>query len=58
VGNNVKVLAEYNNSPIAVIEGNIMGLCFHPELSRDLIFQDLFLELVRSNLRKLKTNKI
>ncbi|RZN63796.1 MAG: pyridoxal 5'-phosphate synthase glutaminase subunit PdxT [Candidatus Methanoliparum thermophilum] len=58
VGNNVKVLAEYNNSPIAVLEGNIMGFCFHPELSRDLIFQDLFLELVRSNLRKLKTNKI
>jgi len=54
VGKNVTVLSEYKNNPIAVIEGNIMGLCFHPELSNDLTFQRIFLERVRSNLSKIK----
>lgn len=51
VGNNVTVLAEYNNNPIAVMEKNVIGLCFHPELSNDLTFHDIFLKLVRSNLK-------
>lgn len=51
VGKNVVILAKYNNYPIAVLENNIIGLCFHPELSNDHIFQYLFLDLIRFNLK-------
>ncbi len=31
----VKVLASYDDHPVAVKQGNILALCFHPELSGD-----------------------
>ncbi|RZN73917.1 MAG: pyridoxal 5'-phosphate synthase glutaminase subunit PdxT [Candidatus Methanolliviera hydrocarbonicum] len=49
VDNGVKVLAEYDGRPVAVREKNILGLSFHPELSEDLRFQKLFLEMVESS---------
>jgi pyridoxal 5'-phosphate synthase pdxT subunit len=33
---NADVLAEYDGHPVAVRQGNILGLCFHPELTSDL----------------------
>jgi 5'-phosphate synthase pdxT subunit len=32
---NVRVLASYDDHPVAVKQGNILALCFHPELSTD-----------------------
>ncbi len=47
VGPAVKVLASHNDEPVAVEKGNILGLCFHPELTRDSRFHAYFLETVR-----------
>ncbi len=36
VGENVEVLAEVDGHPVAVQQGNILAVAFHPELSADL----------------------
>jgi pyridoxal 5'-phosphate synthase pdxT subunit len=41
-----KVLAEHDGHPVAVRQGNVMALSFHPELSGDLRFHREFLRLV------------
>lgn len=35
VGDGVTVLAEYDGTPVAVRQGNIMATAFHPEMTRD-----------------------
>jgi 5'-phosphate synthase pdxT subunit len=46
VGKGVSVLASHNGEPVAVEQGNIVGLCFHPELTRDDRFHACFLQAV------------
>jgi len=44
-GNNVSVLATYNDEPVVVKSGNIMGMSFHPELDNiDIFHKFLFLQ--------------
>ncbi len=43
----VEVLAEVDGLAVAVREENLIGLAFHPELTTDLRFHDIFLDLVR-----------
>jgi len=47
VGRDVSVLACHEGEPVAVEQGNILGLSFHPELTRDDRFHTYFLETVR-----------
>jgi len=47
VGKDVSVLASHEGEPVAVEQGNILGLCFHPELTQDNRFHAYFLETVR-----------
>ena len=42
----VEVLAEHEGSPVAVRQGTVMALAFHPELSGDLRLHREFLRLV------------
>jgi pyridoxal 5'-phosphate synthase pdxT subunit len=42
----VEVLSEHEGHPVAVRQGNVIGLCFHPELSPDLRLHQEFLKLV------------
>jgi pyridoxal 5'-phosphate synthase pdxT subunit len=42
-----RVLARYQERPVAVRQGAILGLCFHPELSHDLRLHHEFLGLTR-----------
>jgi pyridoxal 5'-phosphate synthase pdxT subunit len=46
IGERCQIIAEYNGMPMGIQQGNIIGLTFHPELSRnyDLIEQFLTLE--------------
>ncbi len=48
VGPAVTVLASHKEDPVAVEQGNILGLCFHPELTPDTRFHIYFLEKVRN----------
>jgi len=41
-----EVLAEHDGRAVAVRQGNVMGLCFHPELGDDLRLHRHFLEMV------------
>ena len=45
VGATVGVLASSQGEPVALQEGNLIGLCFHPELTRDDRFHRYFLNL-------------
>jgi 5'-phosphate synthase pdxT subunit len=47
VGQDVSVLASHEGDPVAVEQGNILGLSFHPELTQDDRFHTYFLEAVR-----------
>jgi 5'-phosphate synthase pdxT subunit len=46
-----EVLAEHDGHPVAVRQGNIVALCFHPELSGDLRLHRQFLDLARNGGR-------
>ena len=43
VGPGVRVLAEYNGDPVLAEEGRHMVATFHPELTRDIRIQKMFL---------------
>ena len=43
-----EVLAEHDGHPVAVRQGNIVALCFHPELSGDLRVHQQFLDMARN----------
>jgi 5'-phosphate synthase pdxT subunit len=47
VGTKVEVLAQRENHPVLVKEGQILAATFHPELSDDTRVHELFLEMVR-----------
>ncbi len=46
IGRGVEVVAELDGEPVAVRDGHLLGLTFHPELTGDLRFHRAFLELV------------
>jgi 5'-phosphate synthase pdxT subunit len=46
VGPGVEVLARYDGEPVAVRQGRLLGLAFHPELTADLRLHQAFLDLV------------
>jgi len=47
-GNQVEVLATFENSPIMVRQGKILALCFHPELTSDTRIHRYFLSMISS----------
>ena len=47
VGEGISVLSSHQGEPVAVEQGNILGLSFHPELTLDDRFHRYFLESVR-----------
>lgn len=46
VGKGAEVLAELDGHAVALRQGNVLALCFHPELSDDLRLHRSFLDLV------------
>ena len=48
VGDDVEVLAEVDGHPVAVRQGNILAVAFHPELSGDLTLHRWLVDRVRA----------
>lgn len=48
VGDGVEVLARYRESVVAVRQGNILGISFHPELTGDVTVHEELFGLVRA----------
>lgn len=48
VGSGVDVLAKFNEKIIAVKKANILGVAFHPELTKDVSLHKYFLNLIKS----------
>ncbi|MDY6834496.1 MAG: pyridoxal 5'-phosphate synthase glutaminase subunit PdxT [Chloroflexota bacterium] len=47
VGHRVEVLAHLSDgTPVAVLDGNLLGVSFHPELTSDMRFHEYFLTIV------------
>ena len=44
LSDDIKVLGEYNNSPIAILSGHHLGLAFHPELDEIDIFHQIIFD--------------
>jgi pyridoxal 5'-phosphate synthase pdxT subunit len=49
-GEGVEVLAAVDDHPVAVREGNLLAIAFHPELSGEMRLHASFLALVRARL--------
>lgn len=49
-GENVSVLAKFNETPVAVEQNQILATTFHPELTNDLRWHEYFLEKCIHNL--------
>jgi 5'-phosphate synthase pdxT subunit len=47
VGAGVDVLAEHGGHPVAVRQGNVLATSFHPELTGDIRFHTLLLDMAR-----------
>ena len=45
-GSGVEILAKFNEKTVAVKQGNIIAISFHPELTRDLSLHKSFVKLV------------
>ncbi|MDR0360630.1 MAG: pyridoxal 5'-phosphate synthase glutaminase subunit PdxT [bacterium] len=48
VGKGAEVLAVHDGHAVALRQGNVMALCFHPELSDDLRLHRSFIDLVEA----------
>lgn len=48
VGSDVEILAVHNGSPVAVATQNVLAASFHPELTSDVRFHELFLHMISS----------
>jgi pyridoxal 5'-phosphate synthase pdxT subunit len=48
VGDGVEVLAEVDGHPVAVRQGNILAVAFHPELGSDLSLHEWLVDRVRA----------
>ncbi len=46
--NDIEILAEYKDSPVLVKKGSILGMSFHPELTRDYRIHKIFLKEVKA----------
>jgi pyridoxal 5'-phosphate synthase pdxT subunit len=51
IGKNVEILATEGNDPVVVRQDKTMAATFHPELSGDTRVHQVFLDLVRRNIR-------
>ena len=45
-GNDVKILAKFNEKIVAVQQGNVLATAFHPELTRDTSLHKSFVDMV------------
>ena len=48
VGSDVEILASHNGMPVAVASQNVLAATFHPELTNDVRFHELFLNMISS----------
>ena len=48
VGESVTVLATHNGEPVAVNQGNVIGLTFHPEMTDDIRIHELFVSRIHA----------
>ncbi|MEH7389442.1 pyridoxal 5'-phosphate synthase glutaminase subunit PdxT [Bacillus sp. JJ1474] len=51
-GENVEVLAKYDERIVAAREGNVLACAFHPELTSDTRFLQIFVNMVESQKQK------
>ena len=56
-GENVEILAKHEGRIVAAREGQFLGCSFHPELTDDHRFTDLFIEMVKKSV-EVKNNLI
>jgi len=59
VGSGVEVLARLSDgNPVAVVDRNLLGASFHPELTSDMRFHEHFLKIVHRRKKKIRQSQI
>ena len=48
VGHGLQILLRHNNDPVLVLENNVLGATFHPELSGSSVIHDYFMRMIES----------
>lgn len=46
IGNGVEILAEVDEGPVFIKQGNILGASFHPELTDDIRIHQMFIDII------------
>ncbi|HQP00323.1 MAG TPA: hypothetical protein PL042_06925 [Caldisericia bacterium] len=46
MGDSVEVLAEVEEGPVFIKQGNILGASFHPELTDDTRIHQMFIDII------------
>lgn len=49
MGKDVKTISKFNEKIVAVKQGNILGVAFHPELTNDVSWHEYFINMINSN---------
>jgi 5'-phosphate synthase pdxT subunit len=49
VGSDVEILSKFNDRIVAVKKGNVIGIAFHPELTKDISLHKYFVNLVNTS---------
>ena len=49
IGSGVEILAKFNEKIVAVKKGNMIGVAFHPELTKDVSLHKYFVNLIRKS---------
>jgi len=57
LGNDVEVIARYEDKIVGVQQNSLMGIAFHPELTDDTRLHELFIELILKSPFKDKISK-
>jgi 5'-phosphate synthase pdxT subunit len=57
IGEGVSILGRHRGDPVAIRQGSILGLAFHPELTQDSRFHRYFIKSVRRHKASSVANK-
>ena len=55
IGNNVEILARFNNYPVMVREDNVIACSFHPELTDDMRIHNYFIDMVKNSVNMIQS---
>jgi 5'-phosphate synthase pdxT subunit len=57
IGKDVQTVSKFNEKVVAVKQGNILGVAFHPELTTDVSWHKYFVSMIKSQKNQPQNNR-